>query len=165
MFLMNKKIGYFVGIALAVISVLIAAYVVIWPSHSDDNEFNPFEQSAINRANANDNTSTNTTSDKKTGVLNFTVHGLLGECGAKMTFANVEGELFYNPNGKSTNASSLEHRNISLVSYDETSGKLILQVKKTGVLTGTLDGFLYNGVYEGSFLNVNGETSAFSMRE
>ena len=70
--------------------------------------------------------------------------------------------MSYNPNGSEFQC--VEQRELSLVSYDPKSGKLVLQVKNSGVKTGQLVGTLVNGTYYGTFQSSTGTTSSFSFK-
>jgi hypothetical protein len=51
-------------------------------------------------------------------------------------------------------------RDVSFVSYDKETKRLVLKVSNSG----TLDGVYANGTYIGVFKNMNGKTSPFSLK-
>ena len=71
----------------------------------------------------------------------------------------------YNANSTSLEmASDAQQRVLTLMSYDEPTGKLVLQVRRGNTVTGNLDGTLHDGTFEGKFRNVNGSASSFSFK-
>ena len=97
--------------------------------------------------------------------LSLDMKGLMGNCGTHITFSGSKGTLQYNSNSSSLEiGADAQQRVLTLMSYDEPSGKLVLQVRRGNTVTGNLDGTLSNGAFEGKFRNVNGSASSFSFK-
>lgn len=98
------------------------------------------------------------------GDLTLNVSGLMGNCGTQVVFNGTKGTLTYNPKSTSLEfGNNSEQRTLNLVSYDKSSGKLVLQVRKGSTVTGNLDGTYNGSSYKGNFKNVNGNSSTFSF--
>lgn len=96
--------------------------------------------------------------------LYFTVEGLMGGCGTRLSLMGDEGSMLYNPKGSDMPMGG-EQRDVKLISYDPATMRLVLQVSKfREQKTGVLDGTLKDGVYSGQFKNVNGKSSPFSFK-
>ena len=97
--------------------------------------------------------------------LSLDMRGLMGNCGTHITFSGKKGAMQYNANSTSLEmASDAQQRVLTLMSYDEPTGKLVLQVRRGNTVTGNLDGTLHDGTFEGKFRNVNGSASSFSFK-
>ena len=120
---------------------------------------NEYDEFIKNNGEATTSNESPTTGDP----LKFNMSGIMGGCGTQLTFNSTSGTLRYNPRGKKLTG-NLEHRTVSLVSYNPDNGHLVLQVKNGSTTTGNLDGKLKNGGYSGRFRNVNGNSSPFSFK-
>lgn len=99
------------------------------------------------------------------GALTLNVTGVMGGCGTKLTFNDNKGEMLYNPKSSALEFSNAERREVTLVSYNASTGDLVLRiVKPGGSATGQLNGTWRNGSYQGTFNNVNGKSSSFSFK-
>lgn len=95
--------------------------------------------------------------------LEFVVEGLMGGWGTRLTMYNNQGYLMYSINSKKLEGQN-EQRDVKLISYDPSTGRLVLRVSRDGTVTGDLVGTYKNGQYNGQFQNVNGKSSAFSFK-
>ena len=97
-------------------------------------------------------------------TLDFVLEGVMGGCGARLTHnTDAHKYLQYNPNGKSLDDLS-ENRDVSITTYEPSTGHLVMQVMNGYTKTGVLDGIYKNGTYTGQFKSVNGSSSAFSFK-
>ena len=97
--------------------------------------------------------------------LSFVVEGLMGGWATRLSMDTNSGSLMYTTNSKELGAGSNENRDVKLVSYDPSSGRLVLRVSRSdGTVTGNLVGTYKNGQYKGQFQNVSGKSSAFSFK-
>ena len=160
---MNKKLIIFGSFLLAAIVGFTTVYFLM-PSRDKD-EFNPFEQSEAVISKIESEESPVEEANAESDELVFTVQGEMGDCGTRLTFNSSKGYLAYNTKGRTLIASHLENRDVSLVSYDPGTKRLVLEVRKSGKKTGELDGVYANGTYEGQFKNVNGQSSSFSFKK
>ena len=96
--------------------------------------------------------------------LSFSYEGVMGGCGTRLLFDGKVGSLMYNSHG-STLEGFDQQRGVDLISYDPTSGKLVLQVHDMyDKVTGKLEGTLKNNQYFGNFISVSGKTSSFTFK-
>ena len=97
--------------------------------------------------------------------MEFVVEGLMGNWATRLLMYGKSGSLMYTPNSKDLGNGDNEQRNVDLVSYDPSSGRLVLRVSRfDGTVTGNLVGTYLNGQYKGQFKNVNGKSSSFSFK-
>jgi hypothetical protein len=97
--------------------------------------------------------------------LSFLVEGLMGGWATRLSMDNNSGSLMYTTNSKELGVGENENRDVKLVSYDPSNGRLVLRVSRSdGTVTGDLVGTYKNGQYKGQFQNVNGKSSAFSFK-
>ena len=98
-------------------------------------------------------------SPKEMPQISFGMTGLMGGYGTRLTFDGKDGWLMYNPEGQEL-TTNMTSRDVSFVSYDKETKRLVLKVSNSG----TLDGVYANGTYIGVFKNMNGKTSPFSLK-
>ena len=97
--------------------------------------------------------------------LVFLLEGLMGGCATRLSMDEDRGILMYTTNSNELEVGTKEQRDVKLVSYDPSSGRLVLRVSHPdGKVTGNLVGTYKNGEYKGQFQNVNGKSSAFSFK-
>ena len=97
--------------------------------------------------------------------LEFVVEGLMGGWATRLSMDNDSGFLMYTTNSKELGAGENENRDVKLISYDPSTGRLVLRVSRPdGTVTGDLMGTYINGEYKGQFKNVNGKSSSFSFK-
>ena len=97
--------------------------------------------------------------------LIFVVEGLMGGLDTRLSMDKDRGFLMYTTNSNELEASTNQQRDVKLISYDPSSGRLELRVSRPdGTVTGNLVGTYKNGEYNGQFQNVNGKSSAFSFK-
>ena len=97
--------------------------------------------------------------------LEFVVEGLMGGWATRLSMDNDRGFLMYTTNSKELGAGENENRDVKLISYDPSTGRLVLRVSRPdGTVTGDLMGTYINGEYKGQFKNVNGKSSSFSFK-
>ncbi|MBR5084152.1 MAG: hypothetical protein IKX33_06080 [Prevotella sp.] len=96
--------------------------------------------------------------------LSFSYEGVMGGCGTRLLMDGKEGSLMYNSHGPTFDGFD-QQRGVDLVSYDPSSGKLVLKVSDMyDKVTGKLVGTLKNNQYTGNFVNVNGKSSPFTFK-
>ena len=89
----------------------------------------------------------------------------MGGCATRLSMDEDRGFLMYTTNSNELEVGTKEQRDVKLVSYDPSSGRLVLRVSHPdGKVTGNLVGTYKNGEYKGQFQNVNGKSSAFSFK-
>ena len=89
----------------------------------------------------------------------------MGGWATRLSMDNNSGSLMYTTNSKELGVGENENRDVKLVSYDPSNGRLVLRVSRSdGTVTGDLVGTYKNGQYKGQFQNVNGKSSAFSFK-
>ena len=92
--------------------------------------------------------------------LSFSYEGVMGGCGTRLLFDGKVGSLMYNSHGPTLEGFD-QQRGVDLISYDPTTGKLILQVSDVlGNVSGKLVGTLKNDQYSGNFISSNGKSSS-----
>ena len=97
--------------------------------------------------------------------LRFVVEGLMGGWATRLSMDNDTGFLMYTTNSKELGVGEKEQRDVKLISYDPSNGRLVLRVSRPdGSVTGNLVGTYLNGEYKGQFQNTNGKSSAFSFK-
>ena len=96
--------------------------------------------------------------------LSFSYEGVMGGCGTRIMVEGMAGNLQYNSQGASFDMLD-QQRGLKLISYDPTTGRLVLQVSDfNNTVTGNLVGTLANDQYVGKFVNVNGKSSSFTFK-
>ena len=96
--------------------------------------------------------------------LSFSYEGVMGGCGTRLLMDGKEGSLMYNSHGPTFDGFD-QQRGVDLVSYDPSSGKLVLKVSDMyDKVTGKLVGTLKNNQYSGKFVSVNGKSSPFTFK-
>lgn len=100
----------------------------------------------------------------KVESLEFTVQGDMGGCPTRLSMYGDHGLMMYRMNNSGPEGGSHENRDVKLVSYDPATAQLVIRVIKDGTPTGKLVGTYRDGVYQGSFQNVNGKSSAFLFK-
>lgn len=96
--------------------------------------------------------------------LSFSYEGVMGGCGTRLLMNGKVGSLMYNSHGSSLEGFD-QQRGVDLISYDPTTGKLVLQVsdmheKVSGKLVGTLK----DNQYTGNFVSISGTSSPFTLK-
>ena len=96
--------------------------------------------------------------------LSFSYEGVMGGCGTRLLMNGKVGSLMYNSHGSSIEGFD-QQRGVDLISYDPTTGKLVLQVsdmheKVSGKLVGTLK----DNQYTGNFVSISGTSSPFTLK-
>lgn len=106
----------------------------------------------------------NGTVDAADTPLSFSYEGVMGGCGTRLLMDGKVGSLMYNSSGPTLEGFDVQ-RGVDLISYDATSGKLVLQVSDMyDKVTGKMVGTLKNNQYSGKFINVSGKSSPFTLK-